>query len=98
MYSLNQKANIKRVWGLTLEEYDALVFDEHKGKCDICSLQFDDNNRPVLDHCHTTEKIVGILCNNCNRALGLLFENPEILLKASKYASKCKIPKKDSRR
>lgn len=30
-----------------------------------------------IDHCHTTNKIRGLLCSNCNTALGLLNESPE---------------------
>jgi Recombination endonuclease VII len=28
-----------------------------------------------VDHCHTTGKIRGLLCGNCNSALGLIKEN-----------------------
>ncbi len=38
-----------------------------------------------LDHEHKSGKIRGMLCNNCNRALGLLKDNSEILLRASNY-------------
>lgn len=32
-----------------------------------------------VDHCHTTGKIRGLLCSNCNTALGLLKENISIM-------------------
>ena len=39
----------------------------------------------VVDHCHATGTVRGLLCHNCNRALGLLHDNTEVLLNAIKY-------------
>lgn len=46
-----------------------------KGCMDIC----------VVDHCHSTGKIRGILCQTCNRGLGLFKDNSKVLQKASDY-------------
>ena len=37
-----------------------------------------------LDHCHETGEIRGLLCKNCNMALGV-FNNKELLNKAEEY-------------
>lgn len=50
-------------------------------KCSVCK----DKSSLSVDHNHTTGKIRGILCNNCNRGIGLLGDTPESLLKAYKY-------------
>ena len=34
-----------------------------------------------LDHCHTTGKFRAWLCDKCNRALGMVIDNPDILRK-----------------
>lgn len=43
----------------------------------------------VVDHDHTTGKVRGLLCHNCNRALGLLQDNKSYLQSAINYLKKC---------
>lgn len=43
------------------------------------------DRRLIVDHCHTTEIIRGLLCNKCNPAIGLLRDMPSRLTKAAKY-------------
>jgi hypothetical protein len=38
-----------------------------------------------MDHNHTTQEIRGLLCCRCNRVLGLVKEDPEILNRMQKY-------------
>lgn len=38
-----------------------------------------------IDHCHTTGRVRGHLCNNCNKGLGHFKDNPDTLLKAIEY-------------
>jgi hypothetical protein len=74
--------NLKRSFGLTIEEYDAM-HDAQGGVCAICGRP-QKNKRLAVDHNHTTGKIRGLLCTTCNRALGYL-ENPDWRLKADAY-------------
>jgi hypothetical protein len=39
----------------------------------------------VVDHCHATGKVRGLLCHNCNRALGLMQDNIENIKRAADY-------------
>lgn len=38
-----------------------------------------------LDHCHATGVNRGMLCNNCNRALGYFKDDPERMERAIVY-------------
>ena len=53
------------------------------GKCAVCGEHFGD--KLVLDHDHKTGEWRGLLCNNCNTAIGLLHENPHKMMKAINY-------------
>lgn len=41
----------------------------------------------LVDHNHTTNIVRGLLCNNCNTALGKFKDNMEILTNAISYIS-----------
>lgn len=56
-------------------------------KCFICSLS---EKLLYADHNHTTGKIRGLLCRECNFSLGLLQESKERLQKAISYLEKFK--------
>ena len=51
-------------------------------KCKICEKEFQSKWDTVVDHCHTTNKVRGLLCRNCNLGIGLLKDNPEFLKRA----------------
>lgn len=39
----------------------------------------------AIDHDHSTDFVRGLLCSNCNRALGMFEDNPEFLANAISY-------------
>jgi hypothetical protein len=77
------KRNLSR-YNLTIEEFDRLS-EAQDNLCAICSKSEEYFPRLSVDHCHETGKVRGLLCNNCNRGLGLLGDNHETLKKASEY-------------
>ncbi|MCZ2397864.1 MAG: endonuclease VII domain-containing protein [Chitinophagales bacterium] len=44
----------------------------------------------TVDHDHKTGNLQGLLCNGCNKGLGLFKDNPEILNKAKEYLELCR--------
>lgn len=57
----------KRLYGLTPTEYDYLVTMQDN-RCAVCNQEF--IKTPHVDHCHTTGRIRGLLCQSCNTTLG----------------------------
>lgn len=68
-------------YGLTLDAYKAMV-TAAKGRCELCKKK---QKTLSVDHCHTSNKVRGLLCGACNRALGLFKDNPGVLRKAAAY-------------
>lgn len=81
---------LSKQYGISEERYNQLL-EEQDYKCSICSKEFDTGvaqYRPYVDHCHKTGIVRGILCRDCNFALGLLKDSPEVLAKARLYLEK----------
>lgn len=84
-------SKIKVAYNLSKQDF-LKIYEEQKGKCKICNitmetLSFANNKATTLciDHNHDTGKIRGFLCNNCNRAIGLLKDNKDTILSAYNY-------------
>lgn len=43
----------------------------------------------VVDHCHDTGTVRGVLCRNCNLGIGYLRDNAYLCRAASEYLDKC---------
>jgi len=80
-----RSARLKRNYGLTLEDYEHMLA-EQGGACAIC--HDTPNGRWTklnIDHCHITGKVRGLLCVNCNRALGYLKDDPSRAIRCAEY-------------
>ncbi len=67
--------------GLTKVEADILKENQ---VCEICG----DSSSLVIDHCHESRKVRGVLCNSCNLGLGFFKDNAVSLESAIKYLKK----------
>jgi len=87
-----RKAALKYNYGITLAEYEDILAAQN-GACSIChgkepaATKFGKKSLHV-DHNHKTGAIRGLLCTNCNLALGNFKDNKQSLLRAIIYLEK----------
>lgn len=79
-----QNRHLVRTFGITIEDYDSMLAKQNGG-CYICYKTKDSNKRLAVDHDAITGKIRGILCENCNRAIGQLAHDINRLQRAITY-------------
>ena len=81
-----RKAQLKKYYGMTPELYSSML-DAQGGLCAICHKACKSGHRMSVDHCHATGRIRGLLCKNCNNAIGLMCDDIDILKAAILYLS-----------
>lgn len=77
----SKNIQIKYKYGISLIEYENLI-DKQRGCCGCCGKETEDFH---VDHCHESGKIRGLLCFNCNTAIGKLGDSVEGVEKALNY-------------
>jgi hypothetical protein len=72
--------HLRRNYGMTEAERDEMVASQ-MGLCAICL------KAPAVhvDHCHKTGRVRGVLCFNCNSAIGKLEDDPDVGRRAVAY-------------
>ena len=85
---LRQRKNnhLKTAYGITIDQYDAMSKDQNN-VCAICLLP-EVGRKLAVDHCHKTQKIRGLLCSKCNRAIGQLNDDIPRIKRAVEYLLK----------
>jgi hypothetical protein len=83
---IQRKSTIKRKYGLTPEQYEAMRIAQ-KDLCAICREPdtYSSTSGLCVDHCHVTGRVRGLLCNRCNRAIGLMRDDERVLQAAAGY-------------
>lgn len=79
-----QNGHLRRKYGMTMEDYEAMLAKQNGG-CAICSRIKDSHKKLSVDHDAVTGRIRGILCENCNRAIGQLGHDVARLRNAINY-------------
>jgi hypothetical protein len=88
-YAAARRAKIKRLFGITPEDYDQM-FSDQLGVCAICLRASPDGRRLHIDHDHATKVVRGLLCHDCNRGLGIFKDDLNRLSRAIEYLSRSK--------
>ena len=70
----------KRVYNLPHELAEKLA-NNREGVCKICN----ETKLLVVDHCHVSGQVRGLICSHCNSVLGYAKDNIKVLENAIKY-------------
>lgn len=85
-YRNNRERELARIrknkYGITREEFDKIM-KKQNNKCPIC--HEDVGKNLSVDHDHETGTIRGIICSNCNLAIGNAKNSPELLRALAEY-------------
>lgn len=67
----NREMKLKHQYGITSSQWDSMYESQH-GTCICCGEPFGSESprRPNVEHCHATNQVFGLACNNCNVAVG----------------------------
>lgn len=87
-YTKEEQRNLgyKSRYNITIDDYNQM-YSNQNGCCDICKLP---SSKLVVDHCHINKNVRGLLCGNCNTALGMFGDNIKSITNAIKYLNKTK--------
>jgi hypothetical protein len=74
---------------ISIDDYERMLVEQDY-KCYCCSVEHSSLKKGLfVDHCHTTGKVRGLLCNSCNSALGYAKDNITVLANMIKYLERC---------
>lgn len=80
---------LKYKYGITVEQKNQMIIIQNN-KCACCKDPLDNNPRNVcIDHDHITGKLRKVLCQKCNKSLGIMEENVDKISKLLEYAKYC---------
>lgn len=94
-YQANREAVLERSRQYYIKrEYGEAGFEVARRRtagdgCDVCGSR---TGRMVIDHCHVTGIVRGLLCNPCNLVLGAVGDDPERLRSLALYLERYLFP------
>jgi hypothetical protein len=77
-----QDRHYRRRYGIGFDDYWTML-QAQDSECKICGFMPDNNL--VVDHCHTTGRIRGLLCKDCNTGLGMFRDRPDLMRSGADY-------------
>ena len=87
--SVARESNLFQKYKITIKDFNE-SFALQDNVCAVCKSLEPNGGKWVVDHCHRSGNLRGILCDWCNRALGLMLDKPEVALSAAEYLSQDK--------
>ena len=91
---LKMSHSLMHKYGIILDDYVQMA-EEQDYRCAVCRVKGEwqpgkgkKADRLVVDHCHKTGKVRGLLCNPCNHALGQLKDDVHNVVRAANYLLK----------
>jgi hypothetical protein len=75
--------HLKRKYGISIADYDAM-FDSQGGRCAVCSAS-GERYAMCVDHDHASGVVRSLLCDGCNKGIGMFAESPERMRWAADY-------------
>ena len=87
-YEQNRRRRLKTKFNITESQY-AEILKSQNGRCAICQIDRNANFKSfVVDHDHSNGKVRGLLCMNCNTAIGQFRESIDNLMRAADYIAR----------
>lgn len=86
---LSKESKLRTLYGLTSQAYKELQRGQNN-ECAVCFVYYPDGSGLAVDHCHSTGTVRGLLCDSCNKGLGMFRENLDALKGAMNYLSRSK--------
>ena len=77
-----REQNLRHRYGIGVEDYEEM-YKKQNECCAICGIK--KKTYLDVDHCHTTGKVRGLLCRNCNTGIGKFYEDVKLLTNAISY-------------
>jgi hypothetical protein len=88
VHAMRKRQKLKAKYGITLEKFDEM-YSAQKGKCanNGCNISGPSRGKGclVVDHCHKTGRVRGLLCIGCNFALGSLNDSTKRAIGLATY-------------
>ncbi len=85
--STKRKGDLRRRYGMTVQQWDEL-FISQGACCAICKTKEPSSRGWFTDHCHTTNKVRGILCQQCNALIGFAKDSVTVLANGIDYLTR----------
>lgn len=82
---IERNSKLKRKYGITIKDKMSMEIKQNS-RCAICSTHSSKLIRGLfIDHDHSSGAVRGLLCNSCNRGIGYLRDDSNLLARAKKY-------------